>query len=72
MVAYRGRLLAAVLCLFLPFLVAVPAEAATPQRTPSDAVVAGWGAKKSGCGCLGTIIVFFILWNLLGNFRIFQ
>ena len=35
-------------------------------------VVAGWGAKKSGCGCIGTIVVFFILWSLLGNFTIFQ
>jgi hypothetical protein len=34
--------------------------------------VAAWGANKMGCGCIGTVIVFFILWNLLGNFRIFQ
>jgi hypothetical protein len=36
-------------------------------------VVAGYGAKKltGGCGCLG-IIVFIILWMILGNFRIFQ
>jgi hypothetical protein len=35
-------------------------------------VVAGWGAKKSGCGCIGTVVMFFILWVLLGNFQIFQ
>ncbi len=35
-------------------------------------VVAGWGAKKSGCGCIGTVIIFFILWSLLGSFKIFQ
>ena len=35
-------------------------------------VVAGWGAKKSGCGCIGTIVVFFVLWTLLGSFKIFQ
>ena len=35
-------------------------------------VVAGWGAKKSGCGCIGTIVVFFILWTLLGSFEIFR
>jgi hypothetical protein len=34
--------------------------------------VAAWGANKMGCGCIGTVIFFFILWNLLGNFRIFQ
>jgi len=35
-------------------------------------LVAGWGAKKMGFGCFGTIIVFLILWWLLGNFEIFQ
>jgi len=35
-------------------------------------VVAGWGAKKSGCGCIGTIVIFFILWSLLGSFKLFQ
>lgn len=35
-------------------------------------VVAGWGAKKSGCGCVGTVVVFIVLWMLLGNFQIFQ
>ena len=35
-------------------------------------LAAGWGAKKMGCGCFGTIIMFFILWWLLGHFRIFQ
>ena len=38
------------------------------------AVAAGYGAKKlgGGCGCFGVIIVFIILWWLLGNFGIFQ
>jgi hypothetical protein len=35
-------------------------------------VAAGWGAKKLGGGCFGTVIVFFILWVLLGNFDIFK
>lgn len=35
-------------------------------------VVAGWGAKKSGCGCVGTVVMFFVLWFLLGSFQIFQ
>ncbi|RAJ26610.1 hypothetical protein LX77_00865 [Gelidibacter algens] len=33
------------------------------------ALLAGWGAKKIGggkCGCIGTIIVFIILYVLLG------
>ena len=36
-------------------------------------VVAGYGARKltGGCGCFG-ILVFIILWMILGHFRIFQ
>lgn len=32
------------------------------------ALIAGWGAKKlgGGCGCFGIVIVFIILWWLLG------
>lgn len=36
------------------------------------AVVAGAGAKWLGGGCFGTILVFILLWVLLGNFQIFQ
>jgi hypothetical protein len=35
-------------------------------------VAAGWGAKKLGGGCFSTIIVFGILWYLLGHFQIFR
>lgn len=35
-------------------------------------LVAGWGAKKMGGGCLGTILFFGLLWWLLGNFDIFK
>jgi len=35
-------------------------------------VAAGWGAKKLGGGCLSTIVVFIILWWLLGHFGIFK
>lgn len=35
-------------------------------------LAAGWGAKKLGGGSIGTIIVFLILWWLLGNFDIFK
>ena len=30
------------------------------------------GAKKLGGGCFSTVIVFILLWWLLGHFRIFQ
>jgi hypothetical protein len=29
--------------------------------------IAGYGAKKLGGGCLGTILVFVIIWVLLGQ-----
>lgn len=31
-------------------------------------LLAGYGAKKLGGGCIGTIIVFIIIWYLLGRF----
>jgi hypothetical protein len=30
-------------------------------------LIAGYGAKKLGGGCLGTIVVFAIIWMLLGQ-----
>lgn len=38
------------------------------------AVVAGYGAKRlgGGCGCFGIVVVFVILWLVLGQFGIFQ
>lgn len=35
-------------------------------------LAAGYGAKKLGGGCLGTAVVFIVLWYLLGNFALFQ
>lgn len=35
-------------------------------------LAAGYGAKKLGGGCLGTIVVFVVLWYLLGNVGIFR
>ncbi|RMA64225.1 hypothetical protein [Ulvibacter antarcticus] len=32
-------------------------------------ILAGWGAKKiggMGCGCVGTVVVFLILFTILG------
>lgn len=31
------------------------------------ALIAGYGAKKLGGGCFGTILVFVIIWVLLGQ-----
>lgn len=31
------------------------------------ALIAGYGAKKLGGGCLSTILVFIIIWYLLGH-----
>jgi hypothetical protein len=30
-------------------------------------IIAGWGASKLGGGCLGTILVFIIIWVVLGT-----
>lgn len=30
-------------------------------------ILAGWGAKKLGGGCLSTIVIFLVLYMLLGQ-----
>jgi hypothetical protein len=30
-------------------------------------IIAAWGAKKLGGGCLSTIIIFALIWTLLGK-----
>jgi hypothetical protein len=35
-------------------------------------LVAGWGAKKAGGGCITTIIIFGLLWWILGHFGVFR
>ena len=35
-------------------------------------VAAGYGAKKLGGGCFSTILIFILLWWLLGHFGIFK
>ena len=35
-------------------------------------LAAGDGAKKLGGGCISTILIFLLLWWLLGNFDIFK
>ncbi len=35
-------------------------------------LAAGYGAKKLGGGCVSTIVVFLILWWLLGGMSLFK
>jgi hypothetical protein len=35
-------------------------------------IAAGYGAKTRGGGCLSTVVIFLLLWWLLGNFDIFR
>jgi hypothetical protein len=35
-------------------------------------LAAGYGAKKLGGGCFSTVVIFLLLWWLLGNFGIFK
>lgn len=35
-------------------------------------LAAGYGAKKMGGGCCSTILVFIVLWIVLGYFGIFR
>jgi hypothetical protein len=37
------------------------------MRNIFRALIAGWGARKLGGGCLTTIIIFLILYWLLGG-----
>ena len=38
------------------------------MNTIFKGLIAGYGAKKLGGGCISTIIVFIIIWYLLGRF----
>ncbi len=35
-------------------------------------IVAGYGAKKLCGGCFSIILIFIVLWWLLGNFDVFR
>jgi hypothetical protein len=37
------------------------------MRNIFKGLIAGYGASKLGGGCVGTVIVFIIIWMLLGN-----
>jgi hypothetical protein len=35
-------------------------------------LAAGYGAKKLGGGCFSTVLIFIVLWIVLGYFGIFK
>jgi hypothetical protein len=35
-------------------------------------LVAGYGAKRFGGGCFSTILIFLVLWWVLGHFSCFR
>jgi hypothetical protein len=35
-------------------------------------LAAGYGAKKLGGGCFTTILVFVVLWYILGHYQLFR
>ena len=35
-------------------------------------IVAGYGATKLGGGCISTVLIFLVLWWLLGQCGVFQ
>lgn len=37
------------------------------MNTIFKGLIAGYGAKKLGGGCLGTVVVFVIIWLVLGQ-----
>ena len=49
-----------------------PREALALMSKLLRGVAAGYGAKKLGGGCFSTVLVFIILWWLLGHFGIFK
>ena len=46
------------------------------ERAPMSKLLrglaAGYGAKKLGGGCFSTVLIFLVLWWLLGHFGIFR
>jgi hypothetical protein len=53
----------------------VNAQALNAKATMSKilrGVAAGYGAKKLGGGCFSTVLIFIILWYVLGHFGIFK
>lgn len=60
---------------YFPHPTAAGLTLALPRRTMSKllrGLAAGYGAKKLGGGCFSTVLIFILLWWLLGNFGIFK
>jgi len=50
----------------MSFAVYLKTENSTIMNNFFRAIIAGYGAKKLGGGCLGTIVVFILIWVALG------
>jgi hypothetical protein len=52
-----------------------PTLRASQERNMSKllrGLAAGYGAKKLGGGCFSTVLIFILLWWLLGHFGVFR
>jgi hypothetical protein len=47
-------------------------KASTDMSKLLRGLAAGYGAKRLGGGCFSTVIIFLILWWLLGHFGVFK
>lgn len=47
-------------------------EASVDMSKLLRGLAAGYGAKRLGGGCFSTVIIFLLLWWLLGHFGVFQ
>jgi hypothetical protein len=66
----------------MPGMLPAPLQRPTHLRSPLSTtlpmskllrgVAAGYGAKKLGGGCFSTVLIFLLLWWLLGHFGIFR
>lgn len=60
---------------FSTLAVPVHVRSTTKERTMSKllrGLAAGYGAKKLGGGCISTVLIFLLLWWLLGHFNLFR
>jgi hypothetical protein len=55
----------------LPFVLTKPGIGESMSKLLRG-MAAGYGAKKLGGGCFSTVLIFLLLWWLLGNFNIFR
>lgn len=50
----------------------IPLQTGDPVSKLLRGLAAGYGAKKLGGGCFSTVLIFIILWFILGYFGIFS